>query len=207
MKEHSYFERVQRFADLLTGLEITDAKGQPLEVEQGLAQACTLLEACDGCKGSIYAIGSGGSAALACHAVTDMVNACHLRAFTLSDPALLTCMSNDYGYDQAYATTLANFGQPGDLLLAISSSGGSPAIHHAVNRMRTLGGKAITLSGFSPDNGLRRLGDLNFWLPCRQFGPVEIGHGYLLHEMTDRVCAARGLQVAGPLALRQKEPR
>jgi D-sedoheptulose 7-phosphate isomerase len=207
MEPRGYFERVQQFAYLLAELEITDQGGRPIAVEQGFSQACASLASCDERKGTVFVIGSGGSAALACHAVTDLVNACHLRAFTLSDPALLTCMSNDYGYDQSYATMLGNYGQAGDLLLAISSSGGSPAIHHAVNRMRSLSGTTITLSGFSPDNGLRRLGDLNFWLPCRQFGPVEIGHGFLLHEMTDRVCAARGLQVAGPLALRQKEPR
>ena len=137
--------------------------------------------------GHLYLIGNGGSAGVASHAVTDFMNVGKLRATTLHDSALLTCMSNDYGYETAFARIVGTVASPKDVLIAISSSGQSKNIRNAATTMQDLGGTAITLSGFKPDNPLRTLGDMNVWLDSDDYGMVEIGHQFVLHNIADRI--------------------
>lgn len=137
-------------------------------------------------QNSVYVIGNGGSAGVASHAVIDFVNVAKLRAFTLHESALLTCMANDYGYENAFAKILAQMAKPGDVLIAISSSGNSKNIRNAAVQMTGNGGAVITLSGFVGSNPLRALGDINIWLDSCDYGFVEIGHQFILHNMSDR---------------------
>jgi D-sedoheptulose 7-phosphate isomerase len=68
----------------------------------------------------------GGSAAVASHSVTDFVNVAGLRAMTLHESSLITCMANDYGYENAFARILSTLARPKDMLIGISSSGQLP---------------------------------------------------------------------------------
>jgi D-sedoheptulose 7-phosphate isomerase len=52
--------------------------------------------------------------------------------------------------------------------------------------MTNSGGRVITLSGFAADNPLRTLGDINIWLNSKNYGLVEIGHQFILHNLSDR---------------------
>lgn len=175
-----------QFGVLLGRTEITGMNGVSLGIEPGMAVAMQMLARVRKNQSSVYIIGNGGSAGVASHAVIDFVNVAKLRAFTLHDPALLTCMANDYGYENAFARILAQTAKPGDVLIAISSSGNSKNIRNAAVQMTDSGGSVITLSGFSADNSLRTLGDINMWLDSSDYGFVEIGHQFLLHNMSDR---------------------
>jgi len=73
------------------------------------------------------------------------------------------------------------------MLISISSSGKSKNIRNAAAKMRELGGTVITLSGFDQNNPLRQLGDVNVWLDSHDYGFVEIGHQFVLHNMADRL--------------------
>ena len=175
-----------QFGALLGCCEITGKDGTSLGVELGISATLRMLTQMRKNLGSIYVIGNGGSAGVASHAVIDLVNVARLRAFTLHEPALLTCMANDYGYEQAFARMLAQIAKPGDALIAISSSGNSGNIRNAATQMTDSGGTVITLSGFAGDNPLRSLGDINIWLDSNDYGLVEIGHQFILHNMSDR---------------------
>jgi D-sedoheptulose 7-phosphate isomerase len=177
---------------MLGRCEMTGKGGVALDVEQGMSLLTQRLAKVSESHNSIYVIGNGGSAGVASHAVIDLVNVAKLRAFTLHEPALLTCMANDFGYEQAFARILAQIAKPGDVLIAISSSGNSGNIRNAATQMTDSGGTVITLSGFSGDNPLRSLGEINIWLDSRDYGFVEIGHQFILHNMSDRFGA--GLQ-------------
>ena len=135
---------------------------------------------------AVYVIGNGGSAGVSSHVITDFVNVIKLRAYTLHDPSLITCMANDYGYENAFARLLQQMARPGDVLVAISSSGRSPNIRNAAEQMTSSGGTVVTLSGFAADNPLRALGDINIWLDSTDYGFVEIGHQFVLHNVADR---------------------
>ena len=178
--------RAQRFAALLGSCEVTGKDGSSLGTEPGIVAALEILVQARENSGSVYVIGNGGSAAVASHAVIDLINVAKLRAFTLNEPSVLTCIVNDYGYENAYSRLLAHMARPGDVLIAISSGGRSMNIRNAATQVVSNGGSVITLSGFSQDNPLRSLGDVNIWLDASDYGLVEVGHQFILHNMSDR---------------------
>lgn len=84
-----------------------------------------------------YLIGNGGSYANAVHICNDLLS-CGVRAFVL-DPASLTAIANDYGYEEIFKRWISVVGEAGDLLIALSGSGRSPNITAAVNEARRRG--------------------------------------------------------------------
>jgi len=89
------------------------------------------------------------------------------------------------------AEWLGIYGQAGDVLVAISSSGNSMNIVNAVEKANALGMSAITLSGFKPDNKLRKLGHVNFYIPESDYGIVECFHQVILHAILDDLALER----------------
>ena len=179
--------RLAEFLGVLGTIQITDASGAVLPTDQAMDRLLLLLKNLRAEGRSLFVIGNGGSAAVASHAVTDFLNVGKLRATTLHEPSLLTCMTNDYGYEFAYSRILSTFAHPSDALIAISSSGRSQNIRNAAAVMRQCGGTTVTLSGFDQDNPLRNLGDFNVWLQSSDYGFVEIGHQFVLHNLADRL--------------------
>lgn len=180
-----------QFGLLLERCEITGKDAAALGLEPGMSAAMLALGGARKDHGNVYVIGNGGSAGVASHAVVDLVNVAKLRAFTLHESSLMTCMANDYGYENAFARILSQVAKPADVLVAISSSGNSRNIRNAAAQMADKGGTVITLSGFAADNPLRSLGHINIWLDSRDYGFVEIGHQFILHNLSDRFGASQ----------------
>lgn len=179
-----------RSADLMTVIasaQATDRSGRVLDPEECVGRCVGLLCDLRGRDGSVYLAGNGGSAAVASHGATDLVNAGRIRAMTLHESSLLTCMTNDFGHEHALAQILTAYARPADALIAISSSGQSANIRNAAARVREIGGTIITLSGFAADNPLRALGDLNIWMNSRDYGLVELSHQFILQNLADRL--------------------
>ena len=178
-------DRLTAFSSVLLNTKMTTQKQTLLQTQHGFQMILGCLLDAHDFGGTIYIIGNGGSAAIASHASIDFINMCDMRATALLDPAVTTCISNDYGYDQIYAKQLAAFLRNKDILIAISSSGKSKSIINAVEIAKNRKATVITLSGFSEENPLRQLGDYNLWLNSIDYGQVEIGHAFLLHYITD----------------------
>lgn len=187
VKNHELQHRTNEFGAILENTICTNAEGEIENIEDSLTHLTKLMIKNKEEGNSIYIIGNGGSAAVASHALTDFINACHLRAYTLHESSLITCMANDFGYEESYKLILKSVFRKGDILIAISSSGNSPNIHHAVETAKSMGGIVVTLSGFDEGNKLNKLGYLNFWLNSHDYGLVEIGHLFLLHNIADRI--------------------
>ncbi len=185
--EQSFTERAQQFQSLLNALHTTDARASSLTIDQGHQHALELLRATRKNRNHVFLVGNGGSAGVAAHATTDMSNLAKLRVMTLHEPALVTCLSNDFGYEQVFSKQLANFADPGDLLIAISSSGQSANILNAATAIQQAGGQLMTLSGFRANNPLRQQGDINYWLDSDDYGMVEIAHLFILHYLAEKV--------------------
>jgi len=143
----------------------------------------------------VLIIGNGGSAAIASHMQTDLCHSLGIRGLVFNEPPLLTALSNDNGYENAFQRLVDLWGEPGDVLVAISSSGRSPNILNACTAARARGLSLITYSGFGPDNPLRQRGDLNFYVANANYGPVESAHAVLVHHLTDTVLAHLRSQV------------
>ncbi len=166
-------------------VEPTDKSGKQIDVDEAVDWAAATARRVhdDGYK--LVFVGNGGSAAIASHMATDYSKNGNLRALAMNDGSMVTCLGNDYGYDQVFAKQIEFHARAGDLLVAISSSGRSSNILNAVAAARTIGCKVVTLSGFSADNPLRSQGDLNFFVQSSFYGFVEIAHLTLCHAILD----------------------
>ena len=79
------------------------------------------------------------------------------------------------------------FADPEDVLMAISSSGQSENILRAASAAKNKALKLVTFSGFEKENPLRKLGDVNFYVPAANYGFVEIAHLSICHCLVDAV--------------------
>ncbi|NJL13375.1 MAG: D-sedoheptulose 7-phosphate isomerase [Microscillaceae bacterium] len=100
----------------------------------------------------IFSAGNGGSHCDAMHFAEELTgryreNRMPLPALAIADPSHLSCVSNDYGFEQVFSRYLEALGQPGDVLLAISTSGNSPNILKGAEMARHKGMLVIALTG------------------------------------------------------------
>ena len=151
----------------------------------GVERAIRLIRRQAGRGGSLYFIGNGASASIASHQAVDFWKGTGIPATAFNDAALLTCISNDFGYERVFEKPLELFLKTKDVLIAISSSGSSPNILRASVLARKKRSVIITLSGFRPGNRLRKCGDLNFYVPAVSYGLVEVIHHSILHCILD----------------------
>jgi D-sedoheptulose 7-phosphate isomerase len=130
--------------------------------------------------------GNGGSAADAQHLVAEFVSRLTvdrpaLRAIALTtDSSILTACGNDYGFDRVFARQIEALGQPGDVFLAISTSGNSPNILKALEEARKIG---VTTIGYSGNDGgkMRSLCDHNVIIPSTVTMNIQESHLALEH--------------------------
>ncbi|MCM8820153.1 MAG: SIS domain-containing protein [Candidatus Omnitrophica bacterium] len=133
----------------------------------------------------IILIGNGGSSSIASHIATDFLKNINKIAIVFSDASLLTCLANDLGYENIFYKPIATVANKNDILFSISSSGKSKNIILATNEAKRKGCFIVTFSGFSPFNQLRKLGDINFYIPSNCYGFVEILHLAICHYIVD----------------------
>ncbi len=131
----------------------------------------------------IFLIGNGGSAAVAMHICNDINN--KGWAALVPDYATITAFANDWGWDKALKIWVERHLGLDSMLIAISSSGKSENIIKAVEIAKKGKTPALTLTGFSPDNPLRKLGDLNYYVPSHNYGIVECAHLAILHSIVN----------------------
>lgn len=176
------------FHDLYAALENVQYSGRQGErLDRAGAYERTLLLALEatkrGCK--MMFIGNGGSAAIASHMAIDFTKNGGMPALCFNDGAALTCLGNDFGYEEVFAGQLRAHARKGDVLFAISSSGSSENILRAVAVARDRGCAVITMTGFKPGNPLRALGDVNFHIGLSDYGLVEVAHTAMIHAVVD----------------------
>jgi len=181
----SLLKYIRDLAEDTSAAVITGQDGLPLAQDVAVTEFITRVRAIHADGGRIWFIGNGGSAAIASHMANDFTKNGGIRSITVSDAAVLTCLANDFGYEQVYAKALELQAGPKDGVVAISSSGNSPNIINAVASARRIGCWVTTLTGFKASNALRPLGDLNFHIESDNYGTVEVGHLILLHGLLD----------------------
>lgn len=138
-------------------------------------------------EGSIFSCGNGGSAAISNHLVCDCLKGTRAdteirpRVFSLSTTVeLITAIGNDFGYEDVFSYQLESNAAPGDLLIAISSSGSSPNIAKALRTARDIGMRTLALVGFGGGEAAA-LSDVTIWVKAENYGVVEDVHQSLMH--------------------------
>lgn len=172
----------------MDSVRVTDRDAKTLDLFAGVDAAIQLILEQDRQRRRIMFIGNGASAAISSHMATDFTKAGGLRATAFNDASLLTCMGNDFGYEQVFQKPIEMLADEGDVLFAISSSGKSVNILNGVRAALEKPCKVITLSGFKDDNPLCTMGDLNFYVPSGDYGPVEVLHHSICHCILDMLC-------------------
>ncbi|MFT4551422.1 MAG: D-sedoheptulose 7-phosphate isomerase [Chlamydiales bacterium] len=173
--------------DVLESCIATDDMDVELPIDQASDRAVVMLRHVKSKGKKVILVGNGGSSALVAHVSNDLCKCDEIPAMVCTEQSLLTALTNDEGYDVAFAWQISLHGTKGDLLIAVSSSGQSENIIKAVEMANEKGMKVITFSGFSPDNVLRQIGELNFYMPSSSYGMVELSHSVFCHYLTDRL--------------------
>ena len=174
------------------GVTVFDGAGVPVDFAEGMSRAIEMLVAQTKLGRKIMFVGNGASAAIASHQAVDYWKTGGMRALAFNDAALLTCISNDFGYARVFEKPIEMFADAGDVLMAVSSSGRSENIVRAARTARQKGCRVITMSGFDRENPLGRLGDLNFYVASKSYGHVEVTHLSLSHCLLDTIVAIHG---------------
>ena len=183
MTDIKVFIDAVKHTTLSRGSSVSEQKPYDLLIDE-MASVFLQVRNADSCA---YFIGNGGSAAVSIHMTVDFLKNGRMRTHSMHDPAVLTCLANDFGYEHVFGKQLEMVGRADDLLIAISSSGESPNIINGVRVARERGMKIITLSGFKKGNSLSRSGDLNVYVPSMNYGTVESIHNMILQDIVDDI--------------------
>ena len=176
---------ISELNETLLNIQITYPNNTNIDLNRSIEESVrTIIEqAKQGNK--VIIIGNGGSASIANHLAIDLWKNGRIKATTYSDSALLTCISNDFGYEYVFEKPIEMFAEAGDVLIAISSSGMSDNIINGTIAAKKKGCKIITMSGFKENNSLRSRGEINFYVPSGSYGYVELAHSVLCHCIVD----------------------
>ena len=117
---------------LLGCLEATDKNNRSVQFEEGVEQSVEIIMDLNRKGGKLIFVGNGGSAAIASHMATDFLKNVGIPAISFNDSSLITCLSNDLGYENVFSKPVEKLPKPEDVLVAISSSGQSANILKAV---------------------------------------------------------------------------
>ena len=140
----------------------------------------------------VMVCGNGGSAAEAQHLAGELVGRFRrerepwpVLALT-ADSAVLTAVANDYGYDTVFERQVAAFGNRGDVLVAISTSGESPNVVNAACQARDRGMSVIALTGREPTR-LGHFSDVAIAVPATETTLIQEVHSVLVHLISEMV--------------------
>jgi D-sedoheptulose 7-phosphate isomerase len=176
---------------LMKAMQATSRQGAPMPLDQATENAIQIILEVGVAAGKVMLVGNGGSAAVVSHVQNDLCKRVGVKSLVFTEQPLLTALANDHGYETAYQRNVELWAQPHDLLIAVSSSGRSENILRAAQAALERGCRVVTLSGFRPDNPLRQMGELNFYVGSDAYGYVETAHAALTHFMTDRAMMLR----------------
>jgi phosphoheptose isomerase len=152
-------------------------------------RAATTLQGAIARNATIWTCGNGGSAAIANHFVCDHTKGTRTdtqimpRVHSLvSNIEITTAIANDMAYDQVFSYQLHSYALPGDVLVAISSSGNSPNIWNALKWAKTAGVHTIAMTGFNGGKA-RDIADISLHVAAHNYGVVEDVHQSLMHAL------------------------
>jgi D-sedoheptulose 7-phosphate isomerase len=140
----------------------------------------------------VLTCGNGGSAADALHMAEELVGRYKndrksLPAISLAaDPTLLTCIGNDFGYEQLFSRQVQGLAQEGDVLVAFSSSGNSPNLVAALQAAKKK--NVITVSVLGKNGGLMAgKADHQIIVPSQETARIQEVHTLILHSWLEQI--------------------
>lgn len=158
-----------------------------IDVSAELLRLKSLFEKTHRAGKKIIFIGNGGSSAMSSHCAVDFTKNAGIRCVNFNEADLLTCFANDFGYEHCFQKALEYYADDGDVAVLISSGGRSPNIVNAAHYARSRNLFLVTLTGFSLDNPLTALGNINLCVPSRAYNIIENVHQIWLLTVCDMI--------------------
>jgi D-sedoheptulose 7-phosphate isomerase len=163
-----------------------------LEQQSTFDQAATAVVAALQTGGKILSCGNGGSAADALHLAEELIGRYRHSRIPLpgialnADPTAITCIANDFGYDEIFARQIEGLGQPGDILVSFTTSGNSANVLRAIAAAGQRGMKTVSFLG---KNGGQARGksDFEIIVPGADTARIQEAHTLLMHALLERV--------------------
>ena len=135
----------------------------------------------------ILIFGNGGSSSIASHFSVDLTKNTKIRCINFNEHNLITCFSNDYGFDKWIEKALNFYGDRGDSIILISSSGKSKNMIRASKAAKKKSIKIITLTGMGKNNPLKKSGKINLWVNSNAYNFIENIHQIWLLSIVDSI--------------------
>ena len=173
---------------------VTESRNAASKIETAdLARAAEILVDAYAGDAIVFSCGNGGSAAIANHLQCDHAKgigtstALHPRVVSLSSNVeIITAIANDISYEDVFSLQLQLQARPGDVLIAISSSGRSPNIVQALRWARENSLRTISLTGF--DGGpARATAEVAIHVDCANYGIIEDLHQAVMHSLAQYI--------------------
>ncbi len=176
-----FAQYVNDLSEILLSMKVSDHNNTDLGIEEGLERLVQMTADLKEQNKTLFFVGNGASAMMSSHMATDFCKNGGIKSMAFNDASLMTALGNDISYEECFAFPLGRFGQQGDMLVTISSSGNSPNVVSALKKAKEIDITRVTISGMKPDNVSRQLGTLNFYVPGDTYGFAESAHQVLLH--------------------------
>ena len=173
------------FDEAIKAITVTDGANNKIEFSHAMDTIVSQLKKMQSQNKKLMMVGNGGSASICSHMSVDYWKNGNIKSTAFNDSSLLTTVSNDYSYAEVFSKTIEMFGEEGDMLYCISSSGKSANVLNAADAAHSKKCNVITFSGFSEDNPLRKKGMINFHVPAMSYGYCEILHLFIIHAILD----------------------
>jgi len=135
----------------------------------------------------VIIFGNGGSAAISSHVSVDLTKNARIRCINFNEADLLTCFSNDYGYEKVLSKSLEFYADKGDLVIIVSASGRSKNLIEAAKVCKKNKIYLCTFTGFSKSNPLKRMGNINLWVNSKAYNIIENVHQIWLLSIVDKI--------------------
>ena len=143
-------------------------------------------------NGKVMIFGNGGSAAISSHVSVDLTKNAKIKSLNFNEADLITCFSNDYGYESWIEKAIDFYAEENDSLILISSSGKSANMINACKAAKIKKiSKIITLTGNEKNNPLSKEGDINLWIDSKAYNFIENTHQIWLLTVCDLIIGKR----------------
>jgi len=172
--------------ELLEASDVLDKFMQDAESIKKIEEAAFLFNESFKSGGKVISCGNGGSHCDAMHFAEELTGRFRddrnsMPAVAISDPSHITCVGNDYGFDQIFSRYIEGMGKEGDVLFAISTSGNSANVVKAAQAANKKGMKVIALTGNSGGD-LAELSDIEIRVPHYGFADrIQEVHIKIIH--------------------------
>ena len=182
--------RLPQLCDAIAGA--TRTLQSLVDLNAQIRKAADLIEECLGAGNKLLVCGNGGSAADAAHFATELVvrfakdRRAQPAICLATDGGLLTAAANDYGFDEIFARQVAAFGQPGDVLICLTTSGKSKNVARALQEAKARKLRTIALLGRDGGSAIG-MADVDLLVKSDSTARIQEAQQLLLHVLCELI--------------------